>query len=115
VKALQAEVSMMKAQQMNTGFAYANALQTTDLQHQQMLQQPNFNVSVQPAYSNNPSPSIEDLMNMSNFNPGLAATNNLMNMNNFNPGFYTTMETASSSQSFEPFQNSRFSYHQGDN
>jgi hypothetical protein len=53
VVAMQAEVSMMQSQLMNRRYAYASALQTTHQQQHQILQQPNFNVSVQPAYSNN--------------------------------------------------------------
>jgi hypothetical protein len=46
----------------------------------------------------------------------LPSTNNFMNMNNFNPGFDLTMETAPSSHSLEPFQNSRMSrYEEDDN
>ncbi|PNX98210.1 LOB domain-containing protein 20-like [Trifolium pratense] len=99
VAAMQAEVSMMHSQLMNRRYAYASAHQTTHHQQQhQILQQPNFNVSVQPAYSNNSS----------------ASTNNFMNMNSFNPGFDLTMETARSSQSLEPFQNSRMSHYEED-
>lgn len=95
VAAMQAEVSMMQTQLMNRRLAYANAstLQAPYQPPFQLVQQPNFNVPVQPAYSNNSS----------------ASTTNLMNMNNFNPGFGLTMETAPSSQSLEPFQNSRMS------
>jgi hypothetical protein len=64
-----------------------------------MLQQPNFKVAVQPVYSNN----------------SYALTNNPVNMNNFNPGFDPTMETAPSSYSLEPFQNSWFSQYMKDN
>ncbi|PNY04016.1 LOB domain-containing protein 20-like [Trifolium pratense] len=68
VAAMQAEVSMMQSQLMNRRYAYASALRTTH-QHQ-MLQRPNFNVSVQPAYSNNSSASANNFMDMNNFNPG---------------------------------------------
>jgi hypothetical protein len=98
VAAMQAEVRMMQIELMNKGFTCANALQTTPQQQNQMLQQPNFNVAVQSAYSNN----------------SYASTNNLMNMNNFNSGFDLTMETAPSSHSLEPFQNSWFSHYEGD-
>jgi len=82
---MQAEVSMMQTQLMNKRLAYANAstLQTPYQPPFQIVQQPNFNVPVQPAYSNNSS----------------ASTTNLMNMNNFNPGFGLKMETTPSSQS----------------
>ncbi|PNY04015.1 LOB domain protein [Trifolium pratense] len=53
VAAMQAEVSMMQTELMNRGFTCANALQTTPQQQHQMLQQPNFNIAVQPAYANN--------------------------------------------------------------
>jgi hypothetical protein len=95
---MQAEVSMMQSQLMNRRYAYASALQTTHQQQHQILHQPNFNVSVQPAYSNNSS----------------ASTNNFMNMNSFNPGFDLTMETAPSSHSLEPFQNSRMTPYEED-
>lgn len=98
VAAMQAEVSMMQSQLMNSRYAYASTLQTTHQQQHQILQQPTFNVSVQPAYSNNSS----------------ASTNNLVNMNNFNHGFDLTMETAPSSQSLEPFHNSRLSHYEDD-
>ncbi|KAK2397168.1 LOB domain-containing protein [Trifolium repens] len=98
VAAMQAEVSMMQSQLMSRRYAYASALQTTHQQQHQILQQPNFNVSVQPAYSNNSS----------------ASTNNFMNMNSFNPGFDLTMETAPSSHSLEPFQNSRMTPYEED-
>ncbi|CAL5185590.1 unnamed protein product [Lathyrus oleraceus] len=98
VAAMQAEVSMMQSQLMNSRYAYASTLQTTHQQQHQILQQPTFNVSVQPAYSNNSSTS----------------TNNLVNMNNFNHGFDLTMETAPSSQSLEPFHNSRLSHYEDD-
>ncbi|WJX25427.1 hypothetical protein P8452_14467 [Trifolium repens] len=68
-------------------------------QQHQMLQQPNFNVAVQPVYSKN----------------SYALTNNPMNMNNFNPCFDPTMETAPSSHSLEPFENSWFSQYMKDN
>jgi hypothetical protein len=96
VAAMQAEVSMMQSQLINRRYAFASALQTIHQQQYQMLQKPNFNVSVQPAYSNNSSTS----------------TNNFMN--NFNPGFDLTMETAPSSHSLEPFQNSRLSHYEED-
>ncbi|KAL5079292.1 hypothetical protein RYX36_007713 [Vicia faba] len=97
VAAMQAEVSIMQSQLMNSRYAYASTLQTTHQQQHQILQQPNFNASVQPAYSNNSS----------------ASTNNLVNMN-FNHGFDLTMETAPSSHSLEPFQNSRLSHYEDD-
>jgi hypothetical protein len=96
VAAMQAEVSIMQTELKNRRFGGANALQTTHQEQHQMLQQPNFNM--QPEYSNNSSTS----------------TNNFMN--NFNPGFDLTMETAPSSHSLEPFQNSRMSrYEEDDN
>jgi hypothetical protein len=98
VAAMQAEVSMMQTELMNRRFAGANALQTTHQEQHQMLQQQNFNIAVQPAYSNNPYPS----------------TNNHMNMNNFNPGFDLTMETAPLSHSLETFQNSWLSHYEED-
>jgi hypothetical protein len=93
---MQAEVSMIQSQLINRRYAFASALQTIHQQQYQMLQRPNFNVSVQPAYSNNSS----------------ASTNNFMN--NFNPGFDLTMEMAPSSHSIEPFQNSRLSHYKED-
>ncbi|GAU44232.1 hypothetical protein TSUD_139250 [Trifolium subterraneum] len=99
VTAMQAEVSMMQSQLMNRRYAFASAIQTTHQQQHQILQQPpNFNVSVQPEYSNNSS----------------ASTNNFMNMNSFHPGFDLTMETAPSSHSLEPFTNSRMPHYEED-
>ncbi|XP_027357201.1 LOB domain-containing protein 20 [Abrus precatorius] len=92
VASLQAEVAMLQNQLMNNRFAYANALQSTQ------LQQPNINATtMQPAYSNNSSAST-NLMNMSNFNN--------------NPGFNLAMDTAPSSHSLEPLQLSRLSQYE---
>ncbi|XP_045791241.1 LOB domain-containing protein 20-like [Trifolium pratense] len=51
--AAKAEISMMETELMKRGFTCENALQTTPQQQPQMLHQPNFNVAVQPVYSNN--------------------------------------------------------------
>ncbi|XP_020211040.1 LOB domain-containing protein 20 [Cajanus cajan] len=93
VASLQAELSMFQTQLMNSRFAYASALQTTQ------MQQPNMNAAaLQPTYSNNSCAST-NLMNLSNFN-----TNN--------SGFNLAMETAPSSHSLEPLQLSRLSQYE---
>ena len=91
---MQGELSMVQNQLINSRFAFANVLQSTQQHHQQQHQQPNYiNVALQPAYSNNSSAST-NLMNMSSFN---------------NPGFDLAMEAAPSPHSFEPLQFSRLS------
>ncbi|TKY46317.1 LOB domain-containing protein 20 [Spatholobus suberectus] len=92
VASLQAELAMLQTQLMNSRFAYASALQTTQ------LQQPNMNAAaLQPAYSNNSCAST-NLMNLSSFNN--------------NPGFDLAMETAPSSHSLDPVQLSRLSQYE---
>ena len=83
VATLQAEVAMTQTQVTNGRIAYASALENMQ---QQQLQQPNINMGLQPAYSNNSS----------------ASTNPMMS--SFNPGFDLAMQTApSSSHSIQPF------------
>jgi len=90
VASLQAELTMLQTQLMNSRFAYANALQTTQ------LQQPNMNAAaLQPAYSNNSCAST-NLMNLSSFNNNPA-------------GFDLAMHTAPSSNTLEPLQLTRLS------
>ena len=85
---MQAELAMLQTQLMNSRFAYASALQTTQ------LQQPNMNTgALQPAYSNNSCAST-NLLNLSTFNN--------------NPSFVLEMDTAPSS-SLEPLQLTRLS------
>ncbi|KHN05749.1 LOB domain-containing protein 20 [Glycine soja] len=87
VATLQAELAMLQTQLMNSRFAYASALQTTQ------LQQPNMNAgALQPAYSNNSCAST-NLLNLSSFNN--------------NTGFDLEMDTAPSSSSLEPLQLTR--------
>ncbi|KAF1877466.1 hypothetical protein Lal_00040182 [Lupinus albus] len=91
VASLQAEVAMTQTQLTNSRYAYATTFQT---QHQQ-LQQPNMNLTMQPAYSNNSS-----------------ASTNFMNMGNFNPGFDLAMGTAPSSHSLDPLHLSQMSHYE---
>jgi len=76
---------------MNSKFAYASALQTTQLQ-----QPNNMNATtLQPAYSNNSCAST-NLMNLSSFNNNPAA-------------FDLAMDTTPSSNTLEPLQHTRLS------
>ncbi|RDY13813.1 LOB domain-containing protein 20, partial [Mucuna pruriens] len=93
VASLQAELAMLQSQLMNSRFAYASALHST-----QQLQQPNMNAAaLQPAYSNNS-----------------CASTNLMNLGSFNnnPGFDLAMDTTPSSHTLEPLQLSRLSQYE---
>ncbi|CAJ1947850.1 unnamed protein product [Sphenostylis stenocarpa] len=86
VASSEAELAMLQTQLMNSRFAYASALQTTQ------LQQP---AALQPAYSNNS-----------------CASTNLMNMRSYNnnpAGFDLAMDTAPSSNTLEPLQLTRLS------
>lgn len=71
----------LQSQLMNSRFANASILQSTQ------QQQPSINVALQPSYSNNSS-----------------ASTNLMIISSFDPSFDLAMETAPSSNSFEPLQ-----------
>ncbi|XP_027922678.1 LOB domain-containing protein 20 [Vigna unguiculata] len=91
VASLQAELAMLQTQVMNSKFAYASALQTTQLQ-----QPNNMNATtLQPAYSNNSCAST-NLMNLSSFNNNPAA-------------FDLAMDTTPSSNTLEPLQHTRLS------
>ncbi|PIA54067.1 hypothetical protein AQUCO_00900560v1 [Aquilegia coerulea] len=80
VASLQAELSIVQTQLMNSRLAVANALQSSQQQQQQQ------HISVlQPAYSNNSS-----------------ASNNLVNLGSFPPSFDLAVETPPSSRSFRP-------------
>lgn len=98
VASLQSELAMVQNQLMNSRFAFANALQSSQ---QQQHQQQQHNVGVlQPAYSNNSS-----------------ASNNLINMSSFTSNFElapATADTTPSSQSLEPLQLSRPSHDEED-
>ncbi|KAK7336293.1 hypothetical protein VNO77_16829 [Canavalia gladiata] len=96
VASLQGELAMVQNQVINNRVAYASVLQ--DTQQLQQQQQPNFNVALQPAYSNNSS-----------------ASTNLMNMSCFNPGFDLAMGTVPSSHSFDPLELSRLSQDEEEN
>ncbi|CAJ1919931.1 unnamed protein product [Sphenostylis stenocarpa] len=86
VASLQGELAMVHNQLINTKILYENLLQRT----QQYQQQPNINVAMQPAQSNN-LPA--------------ASTNNLMNMSFFNPGFdHLAMQIPPSTHNMEPLQ-----------
>ncbi|KAL9323827.1 hypothetical protein ACSQ67_008684 [Phaseolus vulgaris] len=90
VASMQAEVAMVQTQLMNSRFAYASALESTQ------VQQPNMNAAaLQPAYSNNSCAST-NLMNLSSFNNNPA-------------GFDLAMHTAPSSSTLEPLQLTRLS------
>ncbi|KAI4350317.1 hypothetical protein L6164_004784 [Bauhinia variegata] len=89
VAALQAELTMVQTQLINSRIAFASAFQST--QQQLQHQQPNI------SYSNNSS-----------------ASTNLINMRSFNPSFDLAMETAPSSQCLEPVQLSRLSQDEED-
>ncbi|KAL2322163.1 hypothetical protein Fmac_026542 [Flemingia macrophylla] len=90
VASLQAELTILQTQLMNSRFVYPSALQTTQ------LQQPNINASaLQPTYSNNSCASTNPM--------------NLNSFNNNNCGFDLAMETAPSSHSLEPLHLSRLS------
>lgn len=86
--ALQAELSVVQTQLINSRLAVANALQMPHQQHHVGL--------LQPAFSNNSS-----------------ASNNLVTMGNY-PGHFDATEAAPSSRSFEPLQLSHPSNNEDD-
>ncbi|KAJ4851027.1 LOB domain-containing protein 20 [Turnera subulata] len=92
VASLQSELAMVQTQLINSRFAMANVLQTTQQQQQQLQQQQHqHNIAMlQPAYSNNSS-----------------ASTNLINMSSFTANFDLVTDTAPSSHSLEPIQLSR--------
>ncbi|EOY10507.1 hypothetical protein QUC31_009961 [Theobroma cacao] len=81
VASLQAELAMVQNQLINSRFAMANALQSSQQQQQQQQQHIGL---LQPAYSNNSS-----------------ASNSLIHMSNFTSSFDLVAETAPSSQSLD--------------
>ncbi|XP_019199992.1 PREDICTED: LOB domain-containing protein 20-like [Ipomoea nil] len=89
VASLQAELAMVQTQIMNSRFAVANALQTSQQQQQQQQQQHAVAAAVlQPAYSNTSS-----------------ASNNLLNISNFSSNFDLVGETTGAphnSHCFDP-------------
>ncbi|XP_059669570.1 LOB domain-containing protein 20 [Cornus florida] len=85
VASLQAELAMVQNQLINSRFAVANALQSTQQQQQQQ-----HITLLQPAYSNNSS-----------------ASNNLVHMSSFNSNFDIAVETVPSGRIFEPLQLSK--------
>ncbi|GAV88744.1 DUF260 domain-containing protein, partial [Cephalotus follicularis] len=92
VASLQAELSMVQTQLMNSRFAMANALHGSQ-QQQQQQQQVGF---LQPAYSNNST-----------------ASNDLINMGSYTSNFdLVVAETAPSSHSMEPFQHLSHAVHE---
>ncbi|XP_054800415.1 LOB domain-containing protein 20 [Prosopis cineraria] len=89
VASLQAELGMVQSQLMNSRYALASAVQSSQ------QQQPNMNIGLQPAYSNNSSASTNLMMNMSSsFSPS---------------GFDLAMEAPPSSHSLDPLHFSRLS------
>ncbi|KAG4123241.1 hypothetical protein ERO13_D11G315000v2 [Gossypium hirsutum] len=98
VASLQAELVMVQNQLINSRFAMANALQSSQQQqhhhqHHHQQQQQQHLALLQPAYSNNSS-----------------ASNNLINMSNFASNFDLVAETTTapnSSQSMDHLQLSR--------
>ncbi|XVF30734.1 hypothetical protein REPUB_Repub16aG0084000 [Reevesia pubescens] len=91
VASLQAELAMVQNQLINSRFAMANALQSSQ-QNQQQQQHRQHIAMLQPAYSNNSS-----------------ASNNLINISNFASNFDLVAETTApnSSQSMDHFPLSR--------
>ncbi|XP_028761290.1 LOB domain-containing protein 20 [Neltuma alba] len=97
VASLQAELGVVQNQLMNSRYALASAVQSS-----QQQQQPSMNIGLQPAYSNNNSCASTNLMNMSsNFSP---------------PCFDLAMDQAPppSSHSLDPLQFSRLSQEEED-
>ncbi|KAK9942780.1 hypothetical protein M0R45_008428 [Rubus argutus] len=85
VASLQTELAMVQTQLINSRFAFANALQSSQQQQQQNM------ALLQPAYSNNSS-----------------ASTNLINMSSFTSNFHELApETAPCSHSLEPLLLSR--------
>ncbi|XP_002525698.2 LOB domain-containing protein 20 [Ricinus communis] len=83
VASLQAELTMVQTQLINSRFAMANVLQNSQQQQQHIAM-------LQPAYSNNSS-----------------ASTNLINMSSFTSNFDLVTDTAPSSLSLDPIQLSR--------
>ncbi|XVE62504.1 hypothetical protein DITRI_Ditri06bG0123000 [Diplodiscus trichospermus] len=94
VASLQAELAMVQNQLINSRFAMANALQSSQQQQQQQQHHEQHFALLQPAYSNNSS-----------------ASNNLINISNFTSNFdlvpETTTTAPNSSQSMDHLQLSR--------
>lgn len=89
VASLQSELAMVQTQLINSRFAMANILQSS----QQQQQQQQHVAMLQPAYSKNSS-----------------ASTNLINMSCFTSNFDLVTDTAPSSHSMEPLQLSRPSH-----
>ncbi|XVF56814.1 hypothetical protein PTKIN_Ptkin06aG0150500 [Pterospermum kingtungense] len=89
VASLQAELAMVQNQLINSRFAMANALQSSQQQQQQQQEQQQHIALLQPAYSNNSS-----------------ASNNLINISNFTSNFDLVPDTTApnSSQSMDCLQ-----------
>ncbi|XP_050387920.1 LOB domain-containing protein 20 [Argentina anserina] len=95
VASLQTELAMVQTQLINSRFAFANAIQSSQQQHHE--QQQNMEL-LQPAYSNNSS-----------------ASTNLINMSSFTSNFHNlAAETAPCSHSLEPLLLSRPSQDEDD-
>ncbi|KAF3442988.1 hypothetical protein FNV43_RR16906 [Rhamnella rubrinervis] len=94
VSSLQSELAMVQSQLINSRFAFANALQSSQLHHQQaqqqVLQEQRIGVvSAQPAYSANNSSASNNLIN---------------NIGGFTSNFEIPTDAVPSSQSLEALQ-----------